>query len=192
MNSLTKLKKNLRPGQVYRRSDLTKWSNSVDRHLAQLVADNTLVKLRQGVYLCPQKSRFGDMPPKPEKLVKAFLKDDNFLLTSPNDLNTLEVGTTQLYNVQVVYNHKRHGRFKIAGQHFEFRVRPGYPQKVTREFLLVDLLNNLEKLAEDSDEILSRVEIKLPEMNQKRLRSMVKRFAKLSTKKLLKEMAYES
>ena len=189
MNTLDKIKKHLRQGQVYRRADFVKWSRSVDRHLSQLVADNTLVKLQQGVYLRPKQSRFGKVPASPEKLVRAFLKDDDFLLTSPNDYNALGVGTTQLFNFQVVYNHKRHGRFKLGGQNFNFRVRPRYPRKVTREFLLVDMLNNLENLAEDRKEILQRVKMKLPEMDSKRLRSTVKRFAKLSAKKHLESLS---
>lgn len=191
MKKLEEVKNRLRPGQVYRRSELAKWSRSVDRHLAQLVADNTLVKLRQGVYLRPKKSRFGEMPASPQKLVRTFLKSDDFLLTSPNDYNALGVGTTQLYNFQIVYNHKRHGRFKLGGQNFDFRVRPRYPTKLTREFLLVDMLNNLESLAEDRNEVLQRVKMKLPEMNSKRLRSTVKRFAKLSAKKYLGSLSYE-
>jgi len=188
MNTLEEVKKHLRPGQVYRRADLVKWSRSVDRHLSQLISDNTLVKLRHGVYLRPKQSRFGEIPANPKKLVRVFLKDDDFLLTSPNDYNALGVGTTQLYNLRVVYNHKRHGKFKLGGQFFDFRVRPRYPKKVTREFLLVDLLNNLEKLAEDRHEVLERVKMKLPDMNSKRLRSAVKRFAKLSAKKYLENL----
>jgi hypothetical protein len=189
MNALEEVKNRLRPGQVYRRADFAKWSRSVDRHLALLVSDNTLVKLRQGIYLRPKQSRFGKMPASAEKLVRAFLKDDDFLLTSPNNYNALGVGTTQLYNLQVVYNHKRHGRFKLGGQNFDFRVRPRYPKKITREFLLVDMLNNLENLAEERDEVLQRVKMKLPEMNAKRWRSTVKRFAKLSAKKHLESLS---
>lgn len=190
MNTLEEVKKHLRPGQVYRRADLTKWSRSVDRHLSQLVTDDTLVKLRQGVYLYPKQSRFGKVPADPDKLVRVFLKDDDFLLTSPNDYNALGVGTTQLYNLRVVYNHKRHGKFKLGGQTFDFRVKPRYPKKVTPEFLLVDILNNLENLAEDRHKVLERVKMKLPEMNSKRLRSAVKRFAKLSAKKYLENMPH--
>ena len=188
MSTLEEVKKHLRPGQVYRRADLTKWSRSVDRHLSQLVTDDTLVKLRQGVYLCPKQSRFGKVPANPEKLVRVFLKDDDFLLTSPNDYNALGVGTTQLYNLRVVYNHKRHGKFELGGQTFDFRIKPRYPKKVTPEFLLVDILNNLENLAEDRHEVLKRVKMKLPDMDSKRLRSAVKRFAKLSTKKHLENL----
>jgi hypothetical protein len=34
------------------------------------------------------------------------------------------VGTTQLYDKTVVYNHKRHGNFSLGGRKFDFRVKP--------------------------------------------------------------------
>ena len=42
MTKLQEMKKHLRPGQAYRREDLARWSNAVDRHLRQLVEDGTL------------------------------------------------------------------------------------------------------------------------------------------------------
>lgn len=118
MRKTETLKSHLRPGQLYRRMDLEKWSRSVDRDLAQLVNEGVLVKLRQGLYECPKQSRFGLLPATPDKLVRTFLKDGDYLLTSPNDYNSLGLGTTQLYNYQVVYNHKRHGRFELGGAVF--------------------------------------------------------------------------
>jgi hypothetical protein len=45
MTKLDELKKHLKRGKVYRRSDLAKWSKSVDRHLEALVEEGTLQKL---------------------------------------------------------------------------------------------------------------------------------------------------
>ena len=188
MKSLETVKKHLRPGQVYRRSDLKQWSKSVDRDLANLVKEGTLEKVRTGLYEYPKKSRFGVLPPSPKKLVKAFLKDDHFLLTSPNDYNTLGMGTTQLYNVYYVYNHKRHGRFDLDGQVFEFKSKHRFPKKATTEFLLVDLVNNLDSLAEDQEEVLKRVQKKVAEFDCRRLSSAVKKFAKVSTRKFFEEI----
>ena len=187
MKSLDNLKKRLRPGQVYRRADLEKWSKSVDRDLAKLVEDGTLTKVSRGLYEFPKMSRFGVLPPQPEKLVKAFLKDDDFLLTSPNDYNSLGLGTTQLYNVQFVYNHKRHGRFELDGQVFDFKMKARFPKQVTTEFLLVELVNNLKSLAEDHEKLLRRVRVKAPQMNTRRLATAVKKFAKISTRKFFEE-----
>lgn len=66
------------------------------------------------------------------------------------------VGTTQLYNHRVVYNHKRHGRFTLGGMPFEFRRKPRCPRQLTEEFLLADLLNNLSELAENPAAVRER------------------------------------
>ena len=84
-------------------------------------------------------------------------RDDRFLLASPNAYNSLGVGTTQLYDKTVVYNHKRHGKFSLGGRTFDFRVKPSFPKRLSEEFLLVDLVNNLDQLAESKQEVLARV-----------------------------------
>jgi hypothetical protein len=157
MKKVEELKKHLRPGQVYRREELAKWSTAVDRHLRQLVSDGTLTKLAGGLYLRPKQTAFGKAPPADSELVASFLKDDRFLLVSPNAYNSLGVGTTQLYNKTIVYNHKRHGKFTLGGRNFDFRMKPSFPRKPTDEFLLVDLVNNLGQLAESPQEVLARV-----------------------------------
>ncbi len=177
VKTLGHLKKHLRPGQVYRRADLEKWSKAVDRHLGQLVAEGTLEKLSPGVYHYPQPSAFGATPPDDESLVKTFLKDDRFLLTSPNAYNALGVGTTQLYNERVVYNHKRHGLFKLGGRTFHFRMKPFFPKDLSPEFLLVDLVNNLNMLAEDREMVLEKVREKALSMDRRRLRRAVGEYA---------------
>jgi len=181
------VKTKLKPGQVYRRADLEKLSRSVDRDVAALVSEGVLVKVGSGLYQCPQRSRFGVLPASTDKLITSFLKDDDYLVTSPNDYNALGLGTTQLYNYHVVYNHKRHGRFELGGQLFEFHRKPRFPKKATAEFLLVDLVNNLNQLAEDRDAVLARVRAKVPEMDAKRLSAAAKSFAKVATRKFVEE-----
>lgn len=73
-------------------------------------------------------------------------------MVSPNAYNSLGVGTTQLYDKTVVYNHKRHGTFSLGGRNFEFRMKPTFPKALSKEFLLVDLVNNLDRLAERRNE----------------------------------------
>ncbi|MFC7050399.1 DUF6088 family protein [Emcibacter nanhaiensis] len=180
---LNELKKHLRPGQIYRRADLLAWSNAVDRHLKQLVEDRTLTKLSQGVYLYPKKTAFGEAPAEDDKLVEAFLKDHRFLLTSPNAYNALGLGTTQLYNETVVYNHKRHGRFKLGGRFFDFRVKPYFPKSLSKEYLLVDLVNNLDRLAENTDRLLQRVREKLATMDTRNLARMAREYGNVRTRK---------
>src|SRR6266446_1296899 len=169
MLKLREVKKHLRPGRVYRRADLKRWSSAVDRHVRQLQDEGTLTKLAGGLYYCPKKTAFGETPTEDAKLVEAFLKDDRFLLSSPNAYNALGIGTTQLYNETVVYNHKRHGRFHLDGRCFDFRVKPHFPHTLSEAFLLVDLVNNVERLAEDKDELLDRVREKAASLDSQAL-----------------------
>ena len=185
MNKLQELKKHLKRGKVYRRADLSKWSTSVDRHLDELVKEGTLQKLAQGLYFYPEVTVFGAAPPEEEVLVRSFLKDSRFLLTSFNTYNTLGVGTTQLYNQKTVYNHKRHGDFNLGGKTFSFRVKPHFPNKVTQEFLLVDLLNNLDQLAEDPNEVVSKVRSRAKSMDPKKLKKSLQEYGTIKAKKLL-------
>lgn len=186
----TELKRHLRRGKVYRREDLTKYSNSIDRHLEELQQDGTLEKVGPGLYYYPKKSPFGNVPPDDKELVRSFLKDDKFLITSPNAYNSLGVGTTQLYNKKVVYNRSRHGIINIGGKTFEFKSVKDVPSKVTREYLVVDLLNNLEDLAEDHDEVKKSIVRLARHLNPKSFRTNVRRFGKVRTKKFLeKELA---
>ncbi|HEX9601266.1 MAG TPA: DUF6088 family protein [Mariniflexile sp.] len=184
MNKLNELVKHLRRGNVYRRADLEQWSSAVDRHLGELLQNETLQKLSQGLYYYPKKTAFGLAPPDEAALVRSFLKDDAFLLTSPNAYNTLGVGTTQLYNKRVVYNHKRHGEFELGGRTFFFHLKPRFPKKLTPEFLLVDLVNNLDTLAEDTQKVLSMIKTKAKTMDVKKLRKAVQAYGGVRAKKV--------
>jgi hypothetical protein len=187
MKKLQQLKKHLRPGQVYRREDVAQWSNAVDRHLKQLVDDGTLTKLAAGLYLRPKQTVFGTAPAEDDKLVETFLRDNRFLLASPNAYNSLGVGTTQLYDKTVVYNHKRHGDFSLGGRKFEFRVKPSFPKTLSREFLLVDLVNNLDRLAESKKEILTRVKERAASCNASRLQRAARNYGNVRTRKFFSE-----
>lgn len=185
MAKATELKAHLKRGMVYRRSDLNQWSNAVDRHVKELVKEGTLHKINSGLYYYPKKSVFGKVPPDEEKLVRTFLKDEYFLLTSPNDYNSLGVGTTQLYNTRVVYNHKRHGEFKLGGKTYSFKLKPRFPKKTSPEFLLVDLVNNLNNTAEDTVVLMENVVQRLRSLNLRKVKRCLKEYGNVRTKNLL-------
>ena len=167
-STLEQLKRHLRPGRVYRREDLLPWSHSVDRHLKELTVTGPSRSSDRLVY-SPRKFEFGEAPADEHELVKAFLKTDRFVLTSPNAYNQLGLGTTQLYNKRVVYNQKRHGTFPLGNRMVTFERRLNVPRQLSPEFLLVDLVNELGDLAEDRDAVLSRVREKAKEMDPKKL-----------------------
>lgn len=177
----------LQAGHVYRREDLARLSNAVDRHLNELVSNGLLKKLAQGLYFAPKQSRFGPMPPTDEQVVRGFLRDKDFLVFSPSSYNTVGLGTTQLYNSTLVYNHKRHGVYRLGNRQFDFRVKPRFPKKLTAEFLYVDLLNNLEELAEDRDAVLSQARNKLMSFNPHRLKEALDSYGNMATRKRVRE-----
>jgi|TARA_R110000803_G_C11985125_1_gene321218 hypothetical protein len=185
MTATAELKKRLRPGQVYRRKDLARWSNAIDRHLRLLLDEGRLEKVGPGLYMAPRKTRFGSAPASPEKLVETFLGDDRFLMVSPNAYNSLGLGTTQLYNEPVVYNRKRHGHFKLDGRPYDFRMRASVPSSLNVEFLLVDLLHNLGRLAEDKAAVLPKALSRARSMDRTRLARAVKDFGSARAARLL-------
>ena len=173
----------LQTGRVYRREDLARMSKAVDRHLNELVSTGVLKKLAQGLYYAPKQSSFGPLPPTDEQVVRGFLRNKDFLVFSPSSYNTVGLGTTQLYNSTLVYNHKRHGVFKLGNRQFHFRVKPRFPKKLTPEFLYVDLLNNLDVLAEDRDAVLRQARTKLLSFNQKLLQKALDNYGNMATRK---------
>jgi hypothetical protein len=68
---------------------------------------------------------------------------------------------------------------------FSFRVKPHFPLKATPEFLLVDLLNNLDQLAEDPKEVVSKVRLKAKTMDAKKLKKSLQEYGSVKAKKLL-------
>jgi hypothetical protein len=177
----------LQAGRVYRREDLARLSKAVDRHLQELVSAGTLKKLAQGLYYAPKQSSFGPLPPTDEQVVRGFLRDNEFLVFSPSSYNTVGLGTTQLYNSTLVYNHKRHGVFKLGNRQFHFRVKKHFPLKLTPEFLYVDLLNNLDELAEDREAVLSQARTKLFSFNQSLLQKALDNYGNMATSKRVRE-----
>lgn len=182
------LRQHIKPGQVYRRSDLEYYSSAIDRHLSMLTKDGSLLKLNQGIYYAPRSSKFGMVPPDDAVLIESFLKDSDFLLVKPNFFNALGLGFTQLYNTTWVYNHKRKGEFKLNGKTFEFKMKSSFPNKLTKEFLLVDLLNNLDELAEDQNKALRNLPNKLSDFNGHELLRVTQQYGSGKTKQLLKSI----
>lgn len=181
--STQNLAQHLEPGHVYRREMLSPYSSALDRDLATLIENDTLEKLAAGLYYRPIMSRFGPLPPDDKALVQAFLKDDQFLLVSRSEYNSLGLGLTQLYNCLVVYNHKRHGLFQLGDKTFDFR-RPsyGFPTTLTPAFLLVDLFNHLNELNEEVNQLKDNITL-LPAGLLKEVKQLAKKYGKVATKK---------
>jgi len=186
-----KLKNVLLPGKVYRREMLGPYSKTVDRSLKSLEREGAVKKLSQGLYYRPKKSTFGFLPPNEKDLVHCFLKDKDFLLVSWNDYTGLGMGLTQLYNTTVVYNKKRHVKVKLGGRNFNFRINlKGFPKKIDKEFLVVDMLNNLKLLSEDEKAIKEKVNQNLKNLDKKKLLEYVRKYGKISVRHFFKVSGY--
>jgi hypothetical protein len=184
------MRSHLKAGKVYRLEQLNAYFDNLPEELNKMLEAGTIKKLETDLYYIPKKTVFGEVPPDRKEMIKAFLNDDNFLIMSPNNYNALGVGTTQLYNKAVVYNHKQHGKFMLDGKSIEFKIT-GFPKTLTKEFLLVDLINNIDSLAEDTDSIKEKVKRKFPEFNKSRMKRLVKSFGENKTKKFFEELLKE-
>ena len=182
------LSQHIKQGEVYRRSDLEYYSSAIDRHLAHLTKDGTLIKLNQGLYYAPKQSKFGAVPPDDRQVVERFLKDEDFLLISPNFFNSLGLGLTQLYNTTWVYNHKRKGEFQLNGKTFEFKLKSSFPKNISKEYLLVDLFNNLESLAEDQNLVLEKLSNNVISFNTDALMKATQQYGSGKTKRIIKSI----
>lgn len=185
MKATKRFNKAFRAGKVYRREDL---QPEAKRCLFDLVSEGILQRISRGLYYCPQHTDFGIAPPEDRELIRAFLRDDPFLLISFNDYNALGIRTTQLYNEQRVYNLKRRGEIKIGKGRFHFIKKRSFPKEISPEFLIVDLINNIDKLAEDRVKVLNNVKRKALSMDQKKLRRAVSNYGGSKARKFFADL----
>ncbi len=77
----------------------------------------------------------------------------------------------------------------LGGREFEFRRKPAFRKTLTKEFLLVDLVNNLDQLAEDRDQVLARVKERAPQGNRTALARAAKEYGMVRTRKFFNALA---
>lgn len=188
MKNIEKLKNFMRMGRVYRRQQLEGVSTAVDRDLKTLVESGEVRKLACGLYCRPKKNALGAASPDDRELVRAFLKTNDFLLTSYGYSTQLGLGLTQALNHCLVYNHRRGGDFRMGGRRFRFRVVRAYPKALSKEYLLVDLLNRVGKSPDETRRVLENLKSHLNEFDRIGLLSCLDRYGSRDAKKVLREM----
>lgn len=129
------------PGHVYHAQDF------VPDVLAGLVADNVLVGQGYDLFACLKHSRFGAVPPTEEALVRAYLRGAPFVVTGTDLWNALGLGSTAVFARTLVYNTKVNAEVRLGGRLFEFRQVEQLPAKATREWAVVDLLENAARVS---------------------------------------------
>lgn len=190
MNSLAKMKKKLKSRVTYRRKDFTSLSSNVDRYLKKMVSEKSLMKIQNGLYMCPEETPFGKALPEETKLLKTFLKDDRFVVYDLNQFNSLGLGLTQLHNKRVVFNRKRHGKFQFNGRAYSFYRWREAPKTLSKEFLYVEFLNRFSKLAEDDKKNENLLKKKINQLDKTKLQNIANKYGKESTKKKLQSILF--
>ncbi len=171
----------LEPGHVYRTRDLSQWTANPARLARRLVDGGLLKPLAQGLFVHPRPSRFGDVPPADEEVMRAFL-DSPFVLTGPERWNALGLGTSAAFATQLVYNTKRSGEFTFGGRRFLLR-RVAFPERPSPEWFVVDLFQHAEQAAADRGDLTTALAsaVRDRRFDTERLRSRAREYGSLDT-----------
>jgi hypothetical protein len=178
----------MKEGRVYRTRELVGLSSNLARDLEKLVEEKKIIKVASGLYYKSVETSLGKRPAEVEELVRAFLGTNDFLISSLNEYNQLGLGLTQLYNIRIVYNRKRHGKFTLDGRKFYFKRPIDYPKKLSIEFLYVDLLNNRSELAEDTTRLEKLLLQKVKNLDSRELLQNAYKYGKVATKKFFENV----
>ena len=146
----------LEPGACYRTQHFARWDSNPARLVGRLVEQGQLQRLRHGLYYCPRRSRFGEVPPSDDALLDAFLGGGPHVVTGPERWNALQLGTTAMHALPLVYNTKVSGEYLLGRRRFRFR-RVTFPTDPTPEWYVVDLLRNLDYVGGDRQVVTARL-----------------------------------
>ena len=166
------------PGRVYRTHELLAFAANPSRWAKRLVEQGVLRQPYHGLYYVPVPSNFGPVGPRPEELLRAYFHGEPFLITGPYFWNALGLGTTQMFAVSLVYNHKITGIVAVGGSRYWFR-RVRFPSPPPIEWFIVDLLHNERHMGEDTnglDGLLVRA-LRDERFDARRLREMAEEYA---------------
>jgi hypothetical protein len=147
--------------------------------LAQrLVREGQLRRLAHGLFVHPERSRFGEVPPTDEELMRAFLGGSDFVFTGPEHWNALGLGSTAVFAARLVYNAKRSGLFDFGGRRFLLR-RVAFPTQPSPEWYVVDLFENAAQAGVSPQDLAGALQRALPRglLRKERLAAMAERYA---------------
>lgn len=79
-------------------------------------------------------------------------------------------------------------RVRARRAQVDFRVKPSFPKSLSHEFLLVDLVNNLDRLAESKKEVLERVRKRAASYDATKLERTARHYGNVRTKKFFADV----
>ena len=167
----------LKPGKVYRTRDLQRYGKNAPRMAKRLVSEGQLRPIAHGLFVHPETSSFGEVPPSKEELMRGYLKGRPFIFSGPEQWNPLRLGSTAMFTAQLVYNNVRSGEVVFGGRRFILR-RVAFPETPSPEYFTVDLTKNHQKVGVSLDLICSRLTHAIAEgrLKPSKLRREAKRF----------------
>lgn len=180
----------LEEGEVYRTKDLRKLSSNPTRLAQRLVQEGKLLKLRNGLFQVPKKGAFGCVPPSEDAILKALFGSRPYLKTGPSVWNSLGLGTTVVETIPLVYNKTKTGIEQVGKKKFEFR-RVRFPRKPSKEFFVVDLLQNLDRAGADSGDLKKALGLSLKSgrFDKGNLLEMAEKYGSKSVTRMIMEVA---
>ena len=172
----------LEPGRVYRTRDLARWGTNASRLAGRLVQEGELVRLGQGLFAHPKRSRFGVVPPTDAEVMRGFLGDSPFVFTGPERWNALGLGTTEVFATPVVYNKKRSGTLRLGNRRYQLR-RVAFPTNPPPEWFVVDLFEHAEQAGVSRDDLGRALRSRVADgtFDAGRLREMARTFGTKAT-----------
>ena len=112
----------LHSGRVYRTSEFNAWTSNPARLVDSLEGRGILRRLAHGLYMRADRTKFGGVRrADDDELLRAFLADDNFVVTGSEAWNALGLGSKAVLAAPFVYNHQRTGEVTVDGRRFFFR-----------------------------------------------------------------------
>lgn len=183
----------LEPGRAYRTRDLLRWGQNPTRLARRLVHEGKLREAARGLYYAPTRSKFGQASPSDEELLRAFLRDEPFVVTGPPRWNALGIGSTAMFAVTLVYNTRRTGEVALDGRRFLFR-RVYFPATPTPEWFVVDLLQHHDMAGLAASELRQGLlsTLRLGRWDRRRLRDAAERYGTKATLALVDDALHET
>lgn len=176
----------LTPGKLYRTRDLAAFTANPTRWAKRLSKEGLLRQATHGIYYLPKQTRFGPLAPSEREMLRAFLGDDEFVITGSPAWNVLDLGITGLLMVTLVYNPYRTGEFTLDGGRYRLR-RVRYPHPPPLEWFVVDAFENCRMVGADPalmEELLVR-HLRSGKYDAERLRELAVEYASPSTRERL-------
>jgi len=168
-----------RPGEVYRRQD-SRLVEGVDRHLKELVEEGRLPGRNRPLSL-PQGDGVRESAPGRCELVASFLKEHHFLLLRPTPTTASASGRRSFTTrrLSIIASGTENSRSADVCLIFGL----SRSRNSERGILLVDLVNNLDQLAESRDEVLTRFKQRVLTFDGARLERAAGDYGTVRTKK---------